>query len=151
MVESRSLNVPLPVSLFLHRLPLHSGGQAFHVPTVLAPVPLPFVYDAVSVLPTRVRQLLPDCALEEALAALAGVHAVVLARRPVAADRAEVLAPGEGRVVCRGRPRSRGLLHLHLRRRRAVEPGRADAVQLGLQLHRAVGVERRHARLRLRL
>ncbi len=98
-----------PVPLLLHRLALHARRQALHVAAVLAAVPLPLVDHAVAVLPAGVRQLLAHRALEEALAPLAGVNAVVLAGGAVAADGAEVLGPGQRGVVGRGGTRTRGL------------------------------------------
>lgn len=68
------------------------------VSTVLAPIPLPLVNYAVLLLATRVRQVLAHRPLEEALAALATVHTVVLATRPVAAYRTEVLGPAQRMV-----------------------------------------------------
>ncbi len=98
-----------PVPLLLHRLALHARRQALHVAAVLAAVPLPLVDHAVAVLPAGVRQLLAHRALEESLAPLAGVNAVVLAGGAVAADGAEVLGPGQRGVVGRGGTRTRGL------------------------------------------
>ena len=56
---------------------LHAHGQTLLVSAVLATVPLALVDDAVLVVPAGVGQVLAYRPLEEALAALAAVHAVV--------------------------------------------------------------------------
>lgn len=58
--------------------PLHPHGEALLIAAVLAAVALALVYEAVLVVPAGVDQVLPDRPLEEALAALATVHPVVL-------------------------------------------------------------------------
>ena len=47
----------------------------------------------VPLFPASVCQLLPDCPLEEALAALTAVDTVVFARGPVTTNTAEMLGP----------------------------------------------------------
>lgn len=59
--------------------PLHAHGQALLVAAVLAAVALPLVDQTVLVVPAGVGQVLAHRPLEEALAALAAVHPVVLA------------------------------------------------------------------------
>ncbi len=66
---------------FVLTLSLHSHGQALLVAAVLAAVPLAFVHQTVLTVSACVAQVLPHSALEKALAALAAVHAVVLAWR----------------------------------------------------------------------
>ena len=73
----------------------HSCAEALLQPTVAALVALVFVDDAVSAESAGVDVVLPDAAPEEALTAVAAGGAVVLPRRPVAADRA-VLADALG-------------------------------------------------------
>lgn len=60
-------------------LSLHASGQALLIATVLASVPLALVHRTVFVITTRVGQVLPYGAFEEALAALTAVNPVVLA------------------------------------------------------------------------
>lgn len=62
-------------------LSLHPHGQALLVAAVLAAVPLAFVHQTVLIVSACVAQVLPHSALEKALAALAAVHAIVLAWR----------------------------------------------------------------------
>ena len=57
----------------------HPDGETLLEPTELAPVPPPLVHGAVLVRQTDVLGVLLNSSLEEALAALAGPHAVVLA------------------------------------------------------------------------
>lgn len=66
---------------FVLTLSLHSHGQALLVAAVLAAVPLAFVHQTVLIVSACVAQVLPHSALEKALAALAAVHAIVLAWR----------------------------------------------------------------------
>lgn len=68
-----------PLTLLLYRLPLHASGQALLIATVLTAIPLALVHCAVFVIAAGVGQVLPNGALEEALAALAAVHPIVLA------------------------------------------------------------------------
>jgi len=75
------------------------------LPAVLASVALTLIDDAVFVLAAGVGQVFPDSTLEEALAALAAVHPVVLSTRPVSADRAQVLGSAQ-RMVWRIRTRA---------------------------------------------
>ena len=58
--------------------PLHAHGQALLVAAVLTAVPLPLVHQTVLVVPAGVAQILTHRPLEEALAALTAVHAIVL-------------------------------------------------------------------------
>ena len=67
----------------------HADGEALLEAAELAAVPPPLVHRAVLVRQADVLGVLLDGALEEALAALARAHAVVLARRIVAAHRAQ--------------------------------------------------------------
>lgn len=60
-------------------LPFHASGQALLIATVLTAVPLALVHCTVFVISARVGQVLPNGALEEALAALAAVNSIVLA------------------------------------------------------------------------
>lgn len=90
------LGATLP--LLLDRFPLHAARQTFLVSTVLAPVPLPLVYDAVLLLAARIRKVFAYRPLEEALTALTAVHAIVLAARPVTTYRAQVLRAAQRMV-----------------------------------------------------
>ena len=67
----------------------HPDGETLLEPAELAPVPPPLVHGAVLVRQTDVLGVLLDSSLEEALAALAGPHPVVLAGRVVATHRAQ--------------------------------------------------------------
>ena len=67
----------------------HADGETLLEPTELAPVSSPLVHRAVLVGQADVLCILLNCPLEEALAALAGAHAVVLAGRVVAAHGAQ--------------------------------------------------------------
>ena len=67
----------------------HPHGQALLEPAELAAVPPPLVHGAVLVRQTDVLGVLLDSSLEEALAALTGPHAVVLARGVIPAHGAQ--------------------------------------------------------------
>ena len=67
----------------------HPDGETLLEPTELAPVPPPLVHGAVLVRQTDVLGVLLDSSLEEALAALTGPHAVVLARGVIPAHGAQ--------------------------------------------------------------
>ena len=71
----------------------HPHGEALLQAAVLAPVPVVLGDLAVFVAAALVAQLFADRPLEEPLAALARPHAVVLARRVVAAHRAQQARP----------------------------------------------------------
>lgn len=60
-------------------LPLHASGQALLIATVLTAIPLALVHCTVFVITAGVGQVLPNGALEEALAAFAAVNPIVLA------------------------------------------------------------------------
>ena len=75
----------LLLALFLHGLALHAVAQTLVVAAVLAAVALTLVDDAVLGVAARVGEVFAHGALEETLAALAAVHAVVFSRRLVAA------------------------------------------------------------------
>ena len=67
----------------------HPDGETLLEPAELAPVPPPLVHGAVLVRQTDVLGVLLNSSLEEALAALAGPHAVMLARGVVSAHGAK--------------------------------------------------------------
>ena len=67
----------------------HADGETLLEPAELAPVPPPLVHGAVLVRQTDVLGVLLNSSLEEALAALAGPHAVMLARGVVSAHGAK--------------------------------------------------------------
>jgi hypothetical protein len=64
------LRLRAPLSLLLHRFPLHATIEAFLVTTVLTSIPLLLVDDTILILSTRIRQILSHSSLEEAFAAL---------------------------------------------------------------------------------
>lgn len=96
----------------------HADGEAFLEAAKLAAVASALIHRAVALGETHVLGALLDGALEEAFAAFAGAHAVVLARRVVAAHGAQLrrrLAPTDN-----ARRRRR-------RRRRACSTGTGTA------------------------
>ena len=70
-----------------HTFSLHAHGQALLVAAVLAAVALALVHHAVLVIAAGVAQVFPHCALEEAFAALAAVHAIVLTWKETGQER----------------------------------------------------------------
>ena len=67
----------------------HPDSETLLEPAELAPVPPPLVHGAVLVRKTDVLGVFLDSSLEEALAALTGPHAVVLARGVIPAHGAQ--------------------------------------------------------------
>ena len=76
----------------------HPDSETFLEPAELAPVPPPLVHGAVLVRQTDVLGVLLDSSLEEALAALTGPHAVVLARGVIPAHGAQQPRPRAARL-----------------------------------------------------
>lgn len=66
------LGTPLP--LLLDGFPLHTAGETFLVPAVLAAVSLAFVYRAVLVLPAGIGQVFPYRPLEKSFASFAAAR-----------------------------------------------------------------------------
>lgn len=89
------------IRLRLTHLFHHANLQAFLVAAELATVPPTFVHGAGFFGETHVLRALLHGPLEEALAALAGTHPVVLTRRRVAANGAQ-LARTRGRSLVAG-------------------------------------------------
>ena len=76
-------------ALLLHGVPVHAGLQALAQPAAPALVPVRFVDGTVVVVGlATILPISPDGALEETCATVAGVDAVVLARRIVGAHLA---------------------------------------------------------------
>ena len=76
----------------------HPDGETLLEPAELAAVPPPLVHGAVLVRQTDVLGVLLNSSLEEALAALAGPHAVVLTRGVVPAHGAKQPRPRAARL-----------------------------------------------------
>ena len=76
----------------------HPDGETLLEPAELAAVPPPLVHGTVLVRQTDVLGVLLNSSLEEALAALAGPHAVVLARGVVPAHGAQQPRPRAARL-----------------------------------------------------
>lgn len=103
----------------------HALGETFLVAAVLTPVALPAVNHALAALAAVVGEILPHGPLEEALAAFAGEHAVMLPGGSIPADDAPVPAAVSRTVLTTGlRAKARRGTHEGARRRTGIDAWR---------------------------